>query len=281
MRTARGRGRKGTGRRRGPRRSGGRIAAIATIAGVSALAAVRFTSATPPSELPALEPEARTILAATADDRDRVDEPVLVVLDALGASGLPGAGDPVVRLDAAAARSDIEAWRGRAVRVEGRLEQASPLATSTDPAAVEWFVRHGTEAVCVVIRRPPAATPGDRVAVAGRVIRRLAAESRDGARRTHVQVAAIGAHAAVGSPVSASRGRGAIAGGAILVPLAAGGLVLVLVLRRVARAGPRGSSSSGAVRRTPRRDATLPSDPADALAELHRRAGGDDAETPR
>lgn len=275
-----------TPRRTSRDRGFGRGGRSARHAVVPALALVVAASASTPA-LPPLDPVARTAVAAADDDTDRLGEAVVAVLDAVRERS---AGSPITEaggaalpepLDVAAMLADPEAWRGRPVRVAGRLEQiAARPEAGTD--VVEWFIRTAGGPVAVLLVDPPSMSEGRRVAVNGWVIRRAQAIGRDGLRRTHPLVVAAAAPgpAAAGAPAPGTRGV------LPLVALAAAATLLVLVRRMVVRSRrDSGHAAGDAARLAARRRArdrgpgpvaadaaTLPPDAADALATLRRAA---------
>ncbi|MFK7959328.1 MAG: hypothetical protein AB8G96_02290 [Phycisphaerales bacterium] len=204
--------------------------------------------------VPPLSRAARVALGAMADDRDRLGEAWHLVADDLDVPA-SSAGDVPVPLDVAAVLADPEAWRGRAVRVAGRLEQRAPAGDAGDAAraAEEWFVRASDGPVAVVIRSPPPFAAGRRVVIDGRLLDRLQVVDRRGQAMRYPRI--VAAPGAVRGRGAADPGAGltsesaAIAG--LLVVMGAGLLLARRAVRRAkmadsrGRRGPRGRRPVG------------------------------------
>ncbi len=256
------------------------------------LAAALAATGVSASAVPPLDEITRTAVAAADDDTDRLGEPVIAVLDAVRrrdpaddvftAADLSAPGPEP--LDVAAMLAAPERWRGRLVRVVGRLEQVAERPAA-GPDVREWFIRSEGGPVAVLLIAPPAVAEGRRVSVDGWVIRRARVTARDGQPRSYpLLVAARDPDAPAGA--GGGGGGGTSSGLLALVLLAAGCTLLVMLRRRIARRRVAGDAAGDAARLAARRRrrpgpaaadaATLPPDAADALAVLRRDAGDRD-----
>jgi len=225
-----------------------------------------------------LTPEERIVIDTARDDRGHADEAMAVLLTHAAGWSSAELGDEPIRLvpDIAAMLANPKAYRGDLCRIEGRLEQRTSLGDSF-AGADEWFIRlvNGTPVV-VYLPIDDGMKPlrdGDRVAIHARFCKRMTYEARDGEARQYA--AFVGAKPWRIDAPNPWRGLWVIAALVMLL------LVTFVVLFAIVKRG-------GAVRRARslegRRDrleeadaesaaAPLPSDPADALAELSRRKG--------
>jgi hypothetical protein len=183
----------------------------------------------------------------------------------------PGVGDALIRLDPDLDRlqENPAAYRGELFRIAGILDQQSWLPTP-HAAIAEWFVRDDAgRPILVYVYGLPSDhefQPGQPVTLPARFYRRVAETARDG--RVHQYPAFVGAFP---QPVRVGAGLGqlwiAIVAIAVLLVVF---LALVVFLRRSDRSshfGPRLVMMETDPGETP-----LPDDPAEALAELRRRA---------
>ncbi len=263
----------------------GWLVVTVAVAGGAAIAAAPEVAASASSPPPAsLDADTRTAIGSAEDDTDRLGEPVMAVLDAVRRRepSTDASAAPPATLDVAAMLADPERWRGRLVRVIGRLEQVAERPAA-GPDIREWFIRTDGGPVAVLLVAPPMLAEGRRVTVDGWVIRRARVTARDGRPRTYpLLVAARGPAAS-----AAADGGGGSTALVALVLLAAGGTLLVGLRRLAARRRGDRDAAGDAARLAARRRrrpgpavsdaATLPPDAADALAVLRRDARDPDA----
>ncbi len=251
-----------------------------------------------------LEHARRVAAGAAGSAGERVDEDSATGgvggVEAGGASASIGPERPVP-LDPRVLETP-DAFRGRATVVAGRLEQAAPRPAA-GPGVEEWFVRDASGAVAVLVPDGPAVPPGRRVRVEGWFVRVLAAEARDGTRRRYplvvaaphrIAVEGVARDSGLGTRIGLLTGLLVLAAGVMLVARrlarprrGAGGAApaAVLAVRRERRdrrhrSPGAGSPGGGAAPHAEPRPASLPADPAAALARLRAEAAADDAEPP-
>jgi hypothetical protein len=221
--------------------------------------------------VPPLTDDQRVRLADAVDGTDHRDDAFAALVENVR-RWTPGSGDAPVRLQPDLERmlAHPETYRGTLCRLEGSLEQQAPLAPPWEGMA-EWFVRDDAGRpilVYVAGLQPGRGFRGGRpVVILARFYKRVDAVARDG--RTHRYPAFVGAHPlALGSP-----DRGWARLWAVTIPVAAMLVVFLLLLVYARRGhGPmRGRAGAGGVW-TEEMDEPLPEDPAEALAELRRRA---------
>jgi hypothetical protein len=169
--------------------------------------------------------------------------------------------------------ADPAAQRGAVYRVAGRIQQQVPLAYPYENV-VEWFVRDDAGRPMIVYVRGLGPGHGFRdgraVVVPARFYKRVDAEARDG--RLHRYAAFVGAFP---RPAGEGGGWGRLWVVTVLVVVM---LVVFLLLLLYARRG-QGPMRARAVIGGPwpgAGDDGLPDDPAEALAELRRRAEADE-----
>ena len=144
--------------------------------------------------LPPLDDRSLAILETAVDDQDHQEAAFSILAEeALRRSG--DSEDP-----AGFATPTPEEWaewvahpssvRGRAVRLEGRVEQVTPLARPWERFC-EAFVRLPEDTVLAVFApRSDALQAGQRVRLEGRFYKRLSAVARDGKARVYPAVVA-------------------------------------------------------------------------------------------
>ncbi len=222
------------------------------------------------------EPE-RVALATAHDGRDHQEEAFAALL-ANARRWTPGPGDEPVRLepDLDSLLADPDAHRGALCRITGALQQHTRLSRPFETAE-EWFIRDETgRPILVYVAALPAShgwRDGDRVEILARFYKRVDARARDGTMRSYPGF--VGALPQRPGPGS-SGGAGAAAWSRLWLVAAPVGLmlaaffILVVYVRRVReRARPR---PAWAAEELLDRGEPLPDDPAEALAEMRRRA---------
>ena len=224
--------------------------------------------------IPPLTDDERVRLATAYDGRDHQEEAFMALLEHVGRwSGRVG--DTPVRLhpDFEAMVDDPDAYRGELCRVVGAIGQQTRLPAPYD-AATEWFVRDdtGRPILVYVVGLDPAAPfrYGERIVILGRFYKRVEAVARDGVVRAYP--ALVGAF-----PRRLAAGAGGEWGGLWVVAFPVAFMLvifLVLFVYVTRRRRPTHAYLALATHLAP--DATegppLPADPAEALAELRRRA---------
>jgi hypothetical protein len=213
----------------------------------------------------------RARLAGAAEGGDHRED-AFAALVANAGQWTPGTGETPVRLhvDPVALLADPAANRGALVLVAGRLEQQGWL-DPPDEATAEWFVRDDAgRPMLVYVCGLPTDHPfreGQRLTLPARFYKRVDDRARDGQVRGYA--AFVGAHPQVTA-------RGAATGQLwiVIVPVAIM-LVVFLALLIYAHRGGRPPRTGVRLDAPPTGGgAPLPHDPAEALAELRRRAEG-------
>ena len=234
--------------------------------------------------IPPLTEDQRIRLSTAYDGRDHPEEAFAALLENAAALS-EGVGYAPVRLaaDIDAMIADPDAYRGDLCRIVGTIQQRTRL-DGPWAGIREWFVRNdsGRPVIVYVTEFVPEDESrfrdGRRVLIYARYYKRIDAVARDGQLRSYA--AFVGAHP---SPASgASSGTSSFSMVLALAVLVLVGLVVVLVLvfvaarrqrsrRPVRRALPGTEAEATAVDD----GGALPDDPAEALAELRRRAEAD------
>ena len=240
------------------------------------------------ASVPPLTGEQRVRLDTAYDGRDHREEAFAALLEHVrtwtpGRVQLPVRLDPDLRAMTAAPGD----FRGDLCRIAGRLERITPLSSPFD-GVEEWCVgeRDGPLALVYLPRADAEAdapfVAGRRVVLLARFYKRIDAIALDG--RSHSYPAFVGAFPRVASSGAATGWdpTGAMWLAALLVATLGAMLMFVLLLARRARhrrliARPRLPMESLA---EVDEGGPLPDDPAEALAELRRRAEGGDSCTP-
>ncbi|MHC4079754.1 MAG: hypothetical protein ACYSU2_00375 [Planctomycetota bacterium] len=225
--------------------------------------------------IPPLTDSERARLDGAVDGRDQRGEAFAALVENISRWS-PGAGETPVRLD-----PDLEqlltepaAHRGQLFRVAGGLEQQTPLAYPYEDVS-EWVVRDrsGRLALVFVCGLDPdhGFQPDRPVEILARFYKRVDAVARDG--RLHRYPAFVGAF-----PESGAGGAGWGRLWTVTVPVAVMLVVFLLLLLYARRGqGPmRGRVGATGPWTTEQGDEHLPDDPAEALAELRRRAETDE-----
>ncbi len=215
-----------------------------------------------------------TRLSAVKDGVDSRDEGFAALVDHV--RRWPKGGDEAPAANVHAMVNDPAAFRGDLVTIAGRLEQQHRLGSPWDDV-VEWFVRDGDTAMAVyVVDAGEDTIPlGAFVQMPGRFYKVMSLRGRDGVERP------FAAFVAPAGALTTSGGSG-FPGLGWVVPLA---MVSAFVLFMLVLAWSRKAKKPRRVR-TPwtSRDVInaaeeacteLPGDSADALAELHTRAGAE------
>jgi len=246
-----------------------------------ALIALIAVAGVPPdvrADIPPLT-EAQSIELESADDDADVQETAFRVENAR--QWTEPVGDVAIRLspDYEQLLQDPAAARGAVCRIEGVLQQHTPMDEPFGDVE-EWFVRTDDgRPVQVFVIDPKQARPGitfddgTRVVVLGRFYKRTEDVDRQG--RTQQYPAFVGA-----LPRLATEGSWAAATTPfwiifVLIALLLGGFgALMVYVRRTKRRVPQptGAQPQESAMDDPR---PLPEDPAEALAELRRRANAD------
>lgn len=233
---------------------------------LTGLLAVQAPESDPAATLGALTEAERTALATAVDGRDHQESAFAALMSALQRVEPEqvevGSLETLSPETAAALLEDPDARRGDAFLLAGRLEQSEPLARPWS-GWVEWFIRLPDDrAVAVYLPTADDRPPGERVRVAGRFYKRIAADARDGTRRSWL---AFGGRRLPAAPDAVP--RQVLVTGIVLLLL--GWVLLSLLTRRrgASPVRPAGSAVAGA----PREPTSLPADPAEALDELARR----------
>lgn len=220
----------------------------------------------------------RIAIDTARDDRSYEDEAIAVLLThAATWTAEPGVGEEPIRLtpDVAAMLKEPAKYRGALCRIEGRLEQRSGLAGSY-AGADEWFVRMG-DGTPVIVYLPvndgmKQLRDGERIAINARFCKRMKFTARD--ETEHTYAAFVGAHPwRVGA--TANPWQGLWIPAALVMILLVAFMVVFAIVRKGTAARKAGARPMGRLvsDETEMDAVALPSDPADALAELRRRQG--------
>jgi hypothetical protein len=226
------------------------------------------------SAIPPLSDEQRRALAGATDGPVGFDAALAALADN-ARTWTTGTGDAPIRLelDAEAVLKSPVAYRGDLFRLRGILQQQAHLAPPLEHIA-EWYVRDEARRPLLVYVLPSPGVrvregePVELIARFGRVINATAADGRE--RSYPAFVGAV-------VPAAAGQGAGSFPFGALALAVAVmGGVFVVLFIhvrrsRGVSPARPRVAADGDAAPLDA--DAGLPDDPAEALAELRRRAG--------
>jgi hypothetical protein len=225
--------------------------------------------------IPPLTDAERSRLGTAVDGRDARDEAFAALVENVG-RWPPGVGDdPQPDPDLERILAEPDTYRGRPYRVAGIIQQQTPLAYPYDDIS-EWVVRDGAGRPIIVFVCGHAGEPPNRGFREGRPVvipvlfyKRVDAVALDG--RLHRYPAFVGAY-----PRSGAAGAGWGRLWAVTVPVAVMLVVFLLLLLYARRGqGPMRARAAAAGPWTERGDEHLPEDPAEALAELRRRAEAD------
>ncbi|MHC4414776.1 MAG: hypothetical protein ACYS0G_05785 [Planctomycetota bacterium] len=220
--------------------------------------------------IPPLTDDQRIRVASAHDGRDHREEAFVALLDNIR-QWTPGVGDAPLRLnpDLATMLQRPDAHRGELCRITGRIQQQSRL-DRPHQNVLEWFIRdEGDRAILVYVARLERSDQfrdGQQVMILARFYKRVDATARDGKVRGYP--ALVGAFPTVIGSGDEGWARLWVVSGPVLVMLVA--FLLLLLYARRGR-GPTRRRARPVV--GPAVDETLPDDPAEALAELRRRAG--------
>lgn len=226
--------------------------------------------------VPPLTDEQAARLATARDGRDHQEEAFFALLENVRQwDGTVG--DTPVRLQANIAQlvDDPDAFRGEVVRIAGRLEQRAALKGQY-AGVEEWFVRidSGEPVIVFVVDLEGGAErwqEGRHVEVFGRFYKRVDAVDRQGQLRQYA--AFVGAWPLAIRPATT---REMVQLWVVAVPVVALLAAFVLLLIFVRRQGRSGQQVRGPAVETGllevNTEGDLPDDPAEALAELRRRA---------
>jgi len=233
--------------------------------------------------IPPLTEDQRIRISTAYDGRDHREEAFAALLEN-AAAWSEGVGDAPVRLsgdiDAMIAAPDD--YRGELYRIVGAIQQRTRLDGPWE-GVWEWFVRgdSGRPLIVYVTGLMPEDDvhfrDGRRVLICARYYKRVDAVARDG--QLHSYAAFVGAHPSLASAASDTSACSVVLALAVLLVV---GLVVALVLvfvvarrqrsrRPARRALPDAEGDAMAVDD----GGPLPDDPAEALAELKRRAEAD------
>lgn len=183
-------------------------------------------------------------------------------------------GDDLPAPDLDALLADPDAHRGRPFRAAGVIQQQVPLAYPYEHVG-EWFVRDAAGRPFVVyvcgLDAAGAFRDGRAVAVTARFYKRVEATARDGRPRRYA--AFVGAFPRPDPARRAGRARLWL----VTAPVAVMLVVFLLLLLYARRGGkPVRARRAAAAPWVDPGDEPLPDDPAEALAELRRRAEADE-----
>jgi hypothetical protein len=228
------------------------------------------------SAIPPMTDAQRARLATAADGRDEADDAFAALVENVG-RWTPGAGDAAARLvpdpDLDVILADPAAYRGQVCRIAGSLEQQTPRAYPYEDVS-EWVVRDAAGRLVLVyvcgLGEDHGYRVGRAVAIPARFYKRVDAEALDG--RLHRYPAFVGA-----LPRARAAGEGWARLWTVTIPVAVMLVVFLLLLLYARRGhGPmRGRVGTTGPWTTDERNERLPEDPAEALAELRRRAEAD------
>jgi hypothetical protein len=223
-----------------------------------------------------LSPDEQHRLASSVDGNDERDAAFAALVENVR-RWTAGVGDAPIRLhpDFGAMIDNPSAYRGDLCRVRGALQQHNRLPPPHE-AIWEWFVRtdSGRPVIVYVVDLDDAARfmDGRTVEVDARFYKRVDARAREGTIRQYA--AFVGAFPRAMGATGAASARGAAAERLWLIAAPTGAMLVVfIVLLMLAR---RREPAKPRVTRGPRANVDqeeLPDDPAEALAELKRRAG--------
>jgi hypothetical protein len=212
-------------------------------------------------------------LATAADGRDEPDDAFAALVEHV-AGWTPGAGDaaprPEPHLDLMVA--EPAAYRGALYRIAGSIQQQTPLAWPYEDVA-EWVVRDGAGRPILVYVCGLAGDHdlgvGRPVVIPGRFYKRVDAVAHDGQVRRYPAFVGAFPRPGVGREGWARLWT-------VTVPVAIMLAVFLLLLLYARRGqGAMRARAAGAGPWTEPEDDRLPEDPAEALAELRRRAEAD------
>ncbi len=224
--------------------------------------------------IPPLTDSERARLDGAVDGRDQRGEAFAALVENVG-RWTPGAEEASVRLEPDFERllAEPAAHRGQLFRIAGRIELQTPLAYPYEDVS-EWVVRdrRGRLALVFVCGLDPGHgfQPDGPVVILARFYKRVDTVARDG--RLHRYPAFVGA-----SPEPGPGGEGWGRLWTVTVPGAVMLVVFLLLLLYARRGqGPMRGRAGAAGPWTDQGDEHLPDDPAEALAELRRRAETDE-----
>jgi hypothetical protein len=225
--------------------------------------------------IPPLTDGERARLASAADGLDRRGEAFAALVDNVS-RWTPGAGDSALRADPDIERmlADPAAYRGDLCRIAGSIQQQTPLVEPYQDVS-EWFVRDGAGRPIIVFVCGLAPDHGFRegrpVVILARFYKRIDARARDD--RLHRYAAFVGAFPQPGAAGDGGWGRL----WTVTIPVAVMLAVFLLLLLYARRGqGPMRARAATAGPWVEKGDEQLPEDPAEALAELRRRAETDE-----
>lgn len=228
--------------------------------------------------LAAVEPltaDQRIRLQTAYDGRDHQEEAFVALLENVEA-WTPGLGDAAIRLhpDLEAMMADPDAFRGDLCRITGTIQQRTPLGRPYTGVA-EWFLRDEGERPFLVFvsdlglekSSGEVFADGNRVRIVARFYKRLDALARDGT--VHVYPAFVGRFPRTLMAADAAWGGLWAVAGPVTVMLVVF-VILLVYARRGGRSRPHRVPLAGEL--PTHGPENLPDDPAEALAELRRRA---------
>ncbi len=214
---------------------------------------------------------------ATAHDGGDHREPAFEALLDNVRQWMPGIGDAPIRLhpDLDAMVAEPEAYRGQLYEIVGRLQQQTRIDQANE-GVVEWFIRdeQGRPILTYVVGVQPdhAFRDGEQVQIVARFYKRVDAVARDG--KVHQYPAFVGVFS---TRVIAGDERW-LGLWAVAIPVVVMFVLFLLLLIYVRRGRPAVGARRSIVRPVVEAlaevddPAPLPDDPAQALAELRRRA---------
>jgi hypothetical protein len=225
--------------------------------------------------IPPLTDDERARLDGAVDGRDQRGAAFAALVENVG-RWTPEAGDTPVRLDPDLDQLVAEpaAHRGRLFRIAGRLELQTPLAYPYEDVR-EWIVRDGSGRLAMVfvcgLVPDREFRPDEHVDILARYYKRVDAVARDD--RLHEYPAFVGAFPEIRA---GGAGWGRLWTVTIPVAVMLRVFLLLLLYARRGRGPMRGRVGATGPWTTEPGDAHLPDDPAQALAELRRRAETDE-----
>ncbi len=217
----------------------------------------------------------RIRLQTAYDGRDHQEEAFVALLENIEA-WTPGVGDAAIRLhlDLEAMMAEPEAFRGDLCRITGTIQQQTPLGRPYTGVA-EWFLSDETDRLFLVFvtdvglekSSEELFAKGNHVTIVARFYKRLDALARDGT--VHVYPAFVGRFPRTLMAADAAWGGLWAVAGPVAVMLVVFAILLGYA-RRGGRSRPHRVPLAGEL--PTHGPENLPNDPAEALAELRRRA---------
>lgn len=223
--------------------------------------------------IPPLTSEQRTRLETAYDGRDHQEEAFVALLEHVS-QWTPGLGTASIRLepDPQVMLQDPQAHRGALCRLAGTVVQQTALARPYE-SVTEWFIRDEAGRPILVyvvgLNQDRPFRDGSKILIDARFYKRVDFVARDGAR--HEYAAFVGRFPSLQRASAADLTRLWVVLVPVVVMLVVFMALFLYVRRHSGRTGHR-LRPLAAGRIEVDDDETLPEDPAEALAELRRRA---------